>query len=386
MKWTGKLILLLVVMAAAVAFLSMRTAQGTDDSSDGPLYQNTLNQAFTEMRTVRNVPESNEHGEDLQDLLLGRKPEPTKKPRNTKCPPDDTRCPVKGTKCPKKRKFTKCEVTHNKDAPTKCFDESNYTKCRAKTYYPEDPTKCTFPWWTTCKVTHDLGSSGRTRCFAPKTVCLAKRWCWPVPHDLGVTMIDPPGPTGCNPYVPTVHVKNFGLEPASFFDVFIMIMTSGDQETKTIEDTLGPGETMSVEFSPIPLPEGDHEICATTIWTPDQNPDNDEMCAPFHCGTMDGPALSSRTRIEARALALFQSYPNPFSDRTSISFMIPAATHVTLRIYDVTGSVVTTLVDGEKATGLYTLTWDATDLNNGVYFYRMVADGRVFTGKTMLIR
>ena len=383
MKWTRKLILLLVAMAAAVAFLSMRTAQGTDDSSDGPLYQNTLNQAFTEMRTVRNVPESNEHGEDL---LLGGKPEPTKKPRNTNCPPD-TRCPVKGTKCPKNPNFTKCEVTHNKDARTTCFDTTNYTKCRAKTYCLEEPTKCIFPWATKCKVTHGLGSSGRTRCLAPKTtLCLAKNWCWPVPHDLGVTMIEPPGPTGCNPYVPTVHVKNFGLEPASFFDVFVLITTSGDEETKTIEDILNPGEVMTIEFSPIPLPEGDHEICATTIWTPDQNPDNDEMCAPFHCGAMDGPALSSRTRIEARALALFDSYPNPFSDRTSISFMIPNATHVSLEVYDVTGSAVAILVDAEKTSGLYTVTWDAPDLNNGVYFYRMVADGKVFTGKTTLIR
>jgi hypothetical protein len=127
-------------------------------------------------------------------------------------------------------------------------------------------------------------------------------------------------------------------------------------------------------------------ITAWTVWDEDENPDNNERQEEFECEGPDGPAVTSYTRIEPKALALFESYPNPFSDRTRISFMIPSATHVTLRVYDVTGSVVETLVDGEKASGLYSVTWNATDTNNGIYFYRMVADGKVFTGKVALVR
>jgi len=107
---------------------------------------------------------------------------------------------------------------------------------------------------------------------------------------------------------------------------------------------------------------------------------------PFHCGALGGPTVSSRTRIDAEALALFESYPNPFSSITNISFMIPFATHITLKIFDIRGGAVATLVDTEKASGLYTVTWDATDVNNGIYFCRMVANGKIFTGKVTLIR
>jgi len=373
-----------------------------------------------------------------------KKKEHTKCPwEETKCPKkeDPTKCPHKNTKCPEKPKFTKCKVTHKPEALTQC-NATDRTKCPAETWCPEkethcppektkcpvkktkcpkdpettkcpyvktkcpkkpDPTKC--PWiptecgpkYTECEVTHN--SSSPTECRYAPTICELLTWCPKKKNecppqqtgaDIGPEDVSTPDPTECDNYTPMVLVHNFGYEVASFFDVFIEITlddgTVIHSDSKNVPDPLYPGETIETEMVSLSLTGGHYTIFARTEWEPDENPDNDEINRDFDCMGLDGPAVTSYTRIEPKALALFESYPNPFSDRTRISFMIPGATHVTLRVYDVTGRVVETLVDGEKASGLYSVNWDAPDMNNGIYFYRMVADGKVFTGKVTLIR
>ena len=77
-----------------------------------------------------------------------------------------------------------------------------------------------------------------------------------------------------------------------------------------------------------------------------------------------------------RVTALHQNQPNPFNQLTAISYQLKTPGHTTLKIYDLTGRLVRTLVDGEKEAGYYTVTWDRKDdrgreLSNGVYFYRL---------------
>ncbi len=81
------------------------------------------------------------------------------------------------------------------------------------------------------------------------------------------------------------------------------------------------------------------------------------------------------------AFRLEQNYPNPFNPRTAISYQLPANSFVNLRVYDVLGREVATLVDGTRAAGFYTAHWDASSMPSGVYIYRLwVAD--VSTGST----
>ncbi len=70
---------------------------------------------------------------------------------------------------------------------------------------------------------------------------------------------------------------------------------------------------------------------------------------------------------------LEQNYPNPFNPSTMISFQLPEAVHVNLKIYDVLGREVATLVNEFKNAGSYSVSWNATGLPSGVYFYRMQA-------------
>ena len=86
-------------------------------------------------------------------------------------------------------------------------------------------------------------------------------------------------------------------------------------------------------------------------------------------------------------LKLAQNYPNPFNPETTINFQIPFASHVTLKVYDVLGREVATLVDEFKQAGTYVKTLHATSLPSGVYFYKLqTANGFSETKKLMLMK
>jgi parallel beta-helix repeat protein len=69
--------------------------------------------------------------------------------------------------------------------------------------------------------------------------------------------------------------------------------------------------------------------------------------------------------------AVLENYPNPFNPTTVIRYLLPVAGHVSLRIYDILGREVATLVDGQKEMGYYTATFDGSRFSSGVYFIRL---------------
>ncbi len=101
------------------------------------------------------------------------------------------------------------------------------------------------------------------------------------------------------------------------------------------------------------------------------------------------------TEVSSR-FALYQNYPNPFNPLTTIRYELPKKSHVILKIFNLLGQEVVTLVDEEKAAGTYEVRWDAGGFATGMYFYRLQArsphgrHGRsgefVETKKVVLIR
>jgi len=83
---------------------------------------------------------------------------------------------------------------------------------------------------------------------------------------------------------------------------------------------------------------------------------------------------------------VFQNYPNPFNPATTIIYQIPELNFVTLKIYDVLGSEVATLVNEEKLVGSYELEFNAIDLPSGVYLYKLQAGSFVETKKMILLK
>jgi len=83
---------------------------------------------------------------------------------------------------------------------------------------------------------------------------------------------------------------------------------------------------------------------------------------------------------------LYQNYPNPFNPVTVIRYGIPERSHVTLTIYNSLGQEVATLVNEEIDANFYEVTFDASNITSGVYFYRIQAGDFVDTKKMLLLR
>jgi hypothetical protein len=89
----------------------------------------------------------------------------------------------------------------------------------------------------------------------------------------------------------------------------------------------------------------------------------------------------------AQRFELLQNYPNPFNPRTMITFTLPRTSRVTLRVYDLLGREIAALVDGESlAAGTHDVSFDASHLSSGVYFYRLQADGIARTRQMVLVK
>ena len=88
----------------------------------------------------------------------------------------------------------------------------------------------------------------------------------------------------------------------------------------------------------------------------------------------------------AETFALHQNYPNPFNPETNITYDLSQPGRVRLRIYDVQGRLVQTLIDGAQPAGQHTLRFDASHLPSGTYLYRLETAGQVQTRKMALIR
>jgi flagellar hook assembly protein FlgD len=86
---------------------------------------------------------------------------------------------------------------------------------------------------------------------------------------------------------------------------------------------------------------------------------------------------------------LLQNYPNPFNPETSISFALPKDGQTTLRVYDITGKLIKTLIDEQKVAGYYVAKWNGKNENNeivssGLYLYQ-ITSGEYNSTKRMLL-
>ncbi len=83
---------------------------------------------------------------------------------------------------------------------------------------------------------------------------------------------------------------------------------------------------------------------------------------------------------------LWQNYPNPFNPSTTISFALPGQTNTSLRVYDILGKEIATLVNGNLQAGTYEVRFDASGLASGTYIYRLQTGEQVATRRMMLVR
>ncbi len=84
--------------------------------------------------------------------------------------------------------------------------------------------------------------------------------------------------------------------------------------------------------------------------------------------------------------SLEQNYPNPFNPVTSIHYQLAEDVQVSLKVYDVTGKEIATLVNRKQNAGNHTIEWNASQYSSGVYFYRLTAGKFTEIRKMILIK
>ncbi len=97
-------------------------------------------------------------------------------------------------------------------------------------------------------------------------------------------------------------------------------------------------------------------------------------------------SIEELDEITPTTYALEQNYPNPFNPSTTIRFSQPTANNVTLKVYDVLGQEVATLLNGFQNAGTYEYTFDAKDLPSGVYIYSLTAGEFTAVKKMILMK
>ena len=83
---------------------------------------------------------------------------------------------------------------------------------------------------------------------------------------------------------------------------------------------------------------------------------------------------------------LFQNYPNPFNPTTTLSFVIGERSFVSLKVYDLLGNEVSTLVNEEKAAGVYKISFDGTRVPSGVYIYQLITGNYISSRKMVILK
>jgi len=108
-------------------------------------------------------------------------------------------------------------------------------------------------------------------------------------------------------------------------------------------------------------------------------------------GTTENSLAGGATAVENVSsvpgdFALEQNYPNPFNPSTAISYQLSTVSHVRLKVFDALGREVATLVEAQQSAGRYRVTFDASNLTSGTYFYRLQAGNSVDTKKLVLVK
>jgi photosystem II stability/assembly factor-like uncharacterized protein len=96
-------------------------------------------------------------------------------------------------------------------------------------------------------------------------------------------------------------------------------------------------------------------------------------------------SLPGNQEIVPSAFSLEQNFPNPFNPETIIKYQIPKTSFIKLKVFDMLGRDVKKLVHSTQSAGTYNVTFDASDLSSGIYFYTLEADGAIIGTKKMVL-
>ncbi len=149
-------------------------------------------------------------------------------------------------------------------------------------------------------------------------------------------------------------------------------------------DTIGGSvtNTHNVRIATSFLDPGTH---TAGIIVDSNDPSQPSVMVPVEVQIVTTGIIDGHANIPAQ-FVLHQNFPNPFNPVTTIRYDVPIGTHVTLKLYDLLGREVRTLVNDQVEAGYYAVSFDGSSLASGVYYYRLATDQLVFERKLMLLK
>lgn len=102
--------------------------------------------------------------------------------------------------------------------------------------------------------------------------------------------------------------------------------------------------------------------------------------------TINPTIVSNEVNEGPESFSLYQNYPNPFNPTTNIRYSVAESGNVNIAVYNLMGQKVAELVNETKAAGAYNVTWNASQMASGMYYYRLTSSGQTFTRKMTLIK
>ena len=185
-------------------------------------------------------------------------------------------------------------------------------------------------------------------------------------------------------YAGVIYQRDNTLLPSGWMDMqrnFYHNLTNnnGDSLVELSEKTLA--------FDTDNYPDGGYRIIVE-VYDEAGNFDIDSMDVEFKNGN---PVDVENEKEKIYTFKLDQNYPNPFNPTTKIKYSIPSVgasliKPVRIKIYDILGDEIATLVNEEKPAGKYEVEFDASSLPSGIYYYQLISGSFVQTKKIILIK
>ncbi|HRE42102.1 MAG TPA: M12 family metallo-peptidase [Ignavibacteria bacterium] len=180
-------------------------------------------------------------------------------------------------------------------------------------------------------------------------------------------------------YNVTWNVANTNASPVSCANVNIKMSSDGGLTWPTTLVSNTPNDGSQLVNFPI--------IVSNTVRVMVEAADNiffDVSNVNFSLSNLVG--LTNNSTEIAERFYLNQNYPNPFNPTTKIKFGIKESGFVSLKIYDVSGKLVSSLINQNMNTGVYTIDFDGSQLSSGVYYYELKTSNFIQTNKMLLIK
>ena len=185
-----------------------------------------------------------------------------------------------------------------------------------------------------------------------------------------------------------VSYNTFALDTSGFINQRIPTFGSINQRFINGENIIaaeihtGNGKKVGVAFDSYLVEGGRYYYPFGSLWN------------YYDLGNMPGDQVADKTTDAAlgmesllpKKMILYANYPNPFNPTTTIRYELPAKSHVSMKIFDLLGREIATLVDETNPAGMYSVQFNAGILSSGMYFCRLQAAHSVAVSKLMLVK